>query len=285
MMLNNQTNENVIEYLPREFSGSKNSNRNLTLVTMAISQRTDNQMENILKARLVLDAILSRQNRHLILRRSNRRKRFLFKQTCLRISFMSLISLGFLLGFLICLPICNLFINFNYQCPLYTKINKYNPVESFSTETNQTSVALELTDVNWSPSSICIYCICIGIIEIGYCTISMFFFLMFNQKNLKESDYFLLSPWIMFTSIVLLLVLVCACMITRGFVDFCGNEFDCRVGQLYVWKKINSSYFYDYLIVSLVSSWMLFLVMLLIDVAILIRIVFIYRNYKHEMAN
>ena len=245
-------------------------------------------LERILNASLVLDAYLSRKKRLYFLNRSKRRKKFKFSQTYLRSSFTIFISVAFVLGFLIFIPMSTIFINFSYQCPLYTQINQFKLTKLHSLETNQTKNYLELTDVNWSSQNLCIYCICAGVLTICYCVISMFFFVMFNIKDLVESDYFLLTPWLTFSSVFSLVVLLCACFITVGFVNFCdgltSSQFSCRESQYFEWKRIKNSHFYDYIVLSMSSSWLLFLVMLFVDVDILTRIIFIYRNYNFEIS-
>jgi len=244
------------------------------------------ELEDILKARLVLNSILARKHRYHILNRSNRRRRFQLKQSCLRISFTSLILVSFLLGTLIFFPISKVFINFNYQCPLYTSIVSFKLIESY-VETNETRILVETNDILWGPISVCIYSITTGILAFIYSIISLFFFIMFNIKEMIENDYFLLWPWMVLSSIVTLFVLVSSCLITNGFAIFCSNlnnlNKSCRDFQYIDWKKFNSHFFYDYLLISVISSWLLFTIMLFIVMGIFFRILIIYRHYENEI--
>lgn len=244
------------------------------------------QLEDILKARLVLNSIIARKNRYFILKRTNRRRIFQFNQSCLRFSFTSLILVAFVLGFLIFFPMSKVFINFNYQCPLYTSIVSFKIAESLI-ETNGTRISIELTDVVWGPLSTCVFSITIGILSFAYSVISLFFFIMFNIKEMMENDYFLLWPWMTFSSIITLLVFVCSCLITKGFFHFCSTlnnlQKSCRDFQYFNWKRVDAFLFYDLLIVSLFSSWLLFVIMIFIVSGIVIRIFFIYRHYEQEI--
>jgi hypothetical protein len=245
------------------------------------------ELEDILKARLVLNSIRARKHRYYILNRSNRRKNFQFNQSCLRISFTSLILIAFVLGFLIFFPIYTVLINFNYQCPLYASIISFKIVEPLI-ETNETRISMEINNSKWGQINICIFSITIGILIVSFSVISMFFFVMFNMKERIDNDYFLLWPWVTLSSIFTLLVLVCSCLIANGLDTFCASlvtntNSKCRDFQFYDWKKFNASFFYDYLLVSLISSWLLFIIMVFIVVAVFFRIVFIYRNYRHEI--
>jgi hypothetical protein len=230
-----------------------------------------------------------------------RSNRFKFNQHYLRILFIFLICVAFLLSFLTFMPIAITLKGFSYQCPLFSKID-YKLVQM---DSNETLVDVNFKNSIWGSELVCQYSFCVGVLTVCYCVMSMFFFIMFNMKDLIENDYCLLMPWITITSVYTVMIFICACLITNGFSALCdtlvtqhheknvkiynlnpheANKYltECRRAQLYKWKKIDSSGFYDNLTISAIASWLLFVDMIFIDIVILIRILIIYKNLSYQ---
>lgn len=237
-------------------------------------------LELILNASLVLNSTRARRKRIYFLNRSRTRQKFNFSQQFLRVSFIILIAIALVLSLTIVTLISQIFIDFNYQCILCS---------DFSLKLS--SQDIEVDEKKNVSQFICTYSISIGIIVVSYCIISLFFFIMFNMKRLADSDFFLLVPWLTLTTICTALVFVSTILISNGFANFCqkisslNGRLTCQSASIVVNEELNviNENFYVELIICTVCSWILGVIMLLIDINVLIRILFIYRNHRLEM--
>lgn len=145
--------------------------------------------------------------------------------------------------------------------------------------------------------------IILGIFNVFSCVFALSFFIMFNMKgNEIRSDKCLLLPWMILSSLFTFFMLIGACILTHGFSIFCKtfnrsllNGLNskkkslkisypmCRNAQIYLWDNIDSQHLFDYLMISNVSVWLLFVILLLINVVILLRILFVIKYIEYQL--
>jgi hypothetical protein len=177
--------------------------------------------------------------------------------TSTRVLFMVFIITLLILSFFLFIPISQLYINFNNQCPLYSNIyirfslsfnqanffssmplkvdNHTNITTTTTTTTTIISVAAQNTTkpkvyieidqlkTKWTMMLACEYCLSIGVLILCYCVISLFFFIMFNMHDIIDNDDCLIVPWLILTVILTLCLFVSNCLVTNGFSIFCFN--------------------------------------------------------------
>lgn len=116
---------------------------------------------------------------------------------------------------------------------------------------------------------------------------------MFNMKDLIKNDHCLLIPWILISSSFTFIVFIGACMFTHGFSVFCDSykatikdiqiEGSCRSVQFSRWNVIDTKNLFDYLMVSNISIWILFINLILVDVAIFMRIMCVVKFVESQL--
>lgn len=228
------------------------------------------EIQHALNSSLVLNSMRTRKKRIFTMLRSTHRRKFNFSQQFLRISFIILILIALLTSFSLLILIGHVFIGLNYNCPLYSRVNSANRV-------------------SWGSPKVCEYTIGVSAFNVCYCIVSLFFFIMFNMKDLMDSDYFLLIPWVALTTLNTLLVLISACLITSGLVSFCDSfqsVLACKRFSFVEFTKTSlneEDFYFLYLVLSMTFSWILFVFMVLIDANILARIIFIFNDFNFEM--
>ena len=221
------------------------------------------------------------------------RKQYNKIHRCLRILIILINSLSLVIGFLVFVPIAQVYKNLNYQCPLYSSIYLKAPVQSSS---NISLLIVDEAKSTWSDYSHCEYLISLGIFNAFICVLSMFYFIMFSMKDsdLIENDDCLLIPWILINLVFTLLILVGAFIASFGLASFCsdflksleaihqGVNFNCKKVQYLEWKNSGGDFVYDYLVVSTVALWVLLILYLLVDLTILMRIGYILKSIKNQ---
>lgn len=117
---------------------------------------------------------------------------------------------------------------------------------------------------------------------------------MFNMKDLIKNDHCLLIPWILISTIFTFVVFIGASMFTHGFSVFCDSykatikdirqiEGSCRSVQFSQWISIDTKNLFDYLMVSNISIWILFLNLILVDVVIFLRIMCVVKFVECQL--
>ena len=224
-----------------------------------------------------------------------------------RVAFMIFICTLTILSFFLFIPISQLYVNFNYQCPLYSNIYL-----RFSSVERTTLPAIQLTDVvnttktstinvlsqtqvfvdidqgksKWESMITCEYCLSISVLILCYCVISLFFFVMFNMHDIIDNDDCLILPWLIITLSLTIALLVANCLITNGFSIFCFNmlnnastqkrnkdyfEGKCSNSGKLMWSQELTG-FYIYFIILIIFSWLAFANILIIDFLLIVRI-------------
>lgn len=171
-----------------------------------------------------------------------------------RIIFMVFISTLLMLSFFLFIPISQLCINFNYQCPFYSKlvinfvkienslatiptttiIQTFNESNNFSTSTSKQPttnlpinqvyyIEVDQSNSKWASMTTCEYSLSVSVLILCYCVITLFFFVMFNMHDIIDNDDCLVIPWFILTLILTLCLFVSNCLITDGFGIFCSN--------------------------------------------------------------
>ena len=210
----------------------------------------------------------------------------------LRILIILINSLSLVIGFLVFVPIAQVYKNLNYQCPLYSNIYLKAPGHT----SNDSLLIVDEAKSAWSDYSHCEYLISLGIFNEFICVLSMFYFVMFSMKDsdLIENDDCLLVPWILINLVFTLLILVGGFIASFGLASFCSNffksleainqrfNFDCKKVQYLEWKNSGGDFVYDYLVVTTVALWILLILYLLVDLTILMRIGFILKSIKNQ---
>lgn len=117
-----------------------------------------------------------------------------------------------------------------------------------------------------------------------YSIVSLFFFIMFNMKHSSDSDYFLLVPWLVFTTIMFVQVFISSTFISRGIDSFCAKVRKLGVAncenQLFQNGLALNNRFYSLFDASLLFSQALCIAIAFIDLIIFARIAFILKFYK-----
>jgi hypothetical protein len=132
-----------------------------------------------------------------------------------------------------------------------------------------------------------------GIIVVCYSVLSLAFFLMFNIKDIIDSDHCLLLPWLILTVVLTMFVFISACVLSNGLTTLCNNMVNindptfgfymsCRRTQYFKWKNYNSNHFYDYLSLCVACIWLLFIVCCLMLLILVIRIYKLYEIFEKE---
>lgn len=219
--------------------------------------------------------------------KTSKKKRYKSKirfQLYLHQIFLGLILIIFLSSLCMSFAFALAYKNFDYNCPLYSRLNlrvKLAPSKNASNKVYEVNLN---SNSEWTSEIVCHFVLSNGILLSFYSILSLFFFVMFNMKDLIESDFCLLLPWLLFSLLITILTFISSFMQTQGLQKFCDelknvhNTNDlawrsCRESQFFSWNDfLHLGYFYDKLLISACVSWFTFVLMVFVDLDIYARI-------------
>ena len=188
--------------------------------------------------------------------------------------FMITNSIGFLISFVLFMPIAQVLKNLQYKCPLYSTIRISN--------INFNSTIIDESKIKWSNDKSCEYCIISGVLSVFYTMLILVFSFFFTNQMEKQ----LLPVWTILTVVQLLLLISTSSILTTGFNHLCvnfGNEFNCRLIQQLKWKHFNNNHLFDYIIIAQIASLLLTALLVTNLLNVIFRIKDFYRlNNKDE---
>jgi len=196
--------------------------------------------------------------------------------------FIGLIAVVFISSLCMSFVFALAYKNFDYNCPLYSKLN-FKLQLTRSTNTSNKLYEINLNpNSEWTPEFVCHFVLSNSILLSFYAILSLFFFIMFNMKDLIESDFCLLLPWLLFSLLITILVFVSSFVQTQGLQKFCDGMknnanhvslTNCRETQFFYWNDfLRLGHFYDKLLVSTCLSWFTLVIMVFVDLDIFARI-------------
>jgi hypothetical protein len=236
----------------------------------------------------------------------NLRKKFKKAHNRLRLFIILLNILATLTGFLVFIPLSYSFQNSNNECLLFSSfevsvLEKANNDEIYINSSFHKISELNEAKIIWSTRHNCEYIIIVGLINTFMCILAIFFFIMFNMKELVANDYCLLIPSIILSSINTIIIFIAVYLSTYGFATFCKNFYmklifsfkeltdshglnwyHCRLIQTNNWKNFNAENLFDNYLISSLSLWLLFFLVILLDFAILMRIILVIKYMKYQ---
>jgi hypothetical protein len=199
--------------------------------------------------------------------------------------FLGLIAIIFLSSLCMSFTFALAYKNFDYNCPLYSRLNFRLELARIKNTSLTKNVHVNLhQNSEWTSEIVCHFVLSNSILLTFYSILSMFFFVMFNMKDLIESDFCLLLPWLLFSLLITILVFISSFIQTQGLQRFCdemknaknANEpswRSCRDTQFFSWNDfLYLGSFYDKLVVSACTSWITFVLMVFVDLDIFARI-------------
>ncbi len=219
--------------------------------------------------------------------KTSKKKRYKSKirfQLYLHQIFLGLIIIVFLSSLCMSFSFALVYKNFDYNCPLYSKLNFRLELAQSTNVSNKFYEVILNANSEWTSEIVCHFVLSNGILLSFYAILSLFFFVMFNMKDLIESDFCLLLPWLLFSSLITILVFISSFVQTQGFQKFCDEMKNlnnpnkpswqsCRETQFFLWTDfIQLGHFYDKLLVSTCVNWFTFVLMVLVDLDIFARI-------------
>jgi hypothetical protein len=175
----------------------------------------------------------------------------------IRLVFFCLITILFVLSFCISITISRIYINFNHQCPLFGKIRLLN------------QLVIDFSLSKWSKFNYCQLSMSFGVLLTFYCVFSVFFFAMFNFRDVIESDDCLILPWLGLSVLMSLFGLINAYLLSNGFDVLCNNLSE---NNRLTCRSFSLTSLSDDLVLSLVSSWCVILILVLICVCLIVRL-------------
>lgn len=175
----------------------------------------------------------------------------------IRIVFFCLITILFVLSFCLSITTSRIYINFNHQCPLFGNIRLLN------------RLAIDFSLSKWTKFNYCQLSMGFGVLLTFYCVFSAFFFAMFNFRDVIENDNCLILPWLSLSVLMSLGSLINSCLLSDGFYVLCKNLSETNSVTCRRFSLISLS---DDLVLSLVSSWCVLVILILICACLITRI-------------
>lgn len=121
---------------------------------------------------------------------------------------------------------------------------------------------------------------------------------MFSQKDQIKHDNCVLIPWLTLNSTFTIAILTGALKLTNGFAYFCEtfntnflldskhySSITCRNLQFIPLETLSNQYLFDYLIISIGSAWLLFILSNLINATIILRVVYVFQTIEYKEYN
>lgn len=185
-----------------------------------------------------------------------------FSDRSLRLTFLLFITFIGLTSFSIALIIGSIVVQFKQQCPLYASFR----FQLLKTTTSNWTIHINHLSERFSSQSTCDFCTFYNVFTFIYCIMTGFFFVLFNgdQRIVTTNDRCLIIPWFPMSTILGLMALINASILTNGFLKLCSTMItsssilnSCtQLNQVFFEQYPSVSYLFIYMLVSIIASWL-----------------------------
>jgi len=185
-----------------------------------------------------------------------------FSDRSLRLTFLLFITFIGLTSFTIALITGSIVVQFKQQCPLYASFR----FQLLKTTTSNWTIHIYPQSERFSSQSTCDFCTFYNVFTFIYCIMTGFFFVLFNgdQRIVTTNDRCLIIPWFPMSTILGLMALINASILTNGFLKLCSTIitnnttlYSCtQLNQLFFEQYPSVSYLFVYMLVSIIASWL-----------------------------